>query len=56
MIIMNENEVLFYTDLNKTKVRKLRKLGTSLQAAISVANKPAKGRGDYPGRRQRKRA
>jgi len=38
----------------KTKVRELRKLGTSLHAAISVANKPAKARGDYPGRWQRK--
>jgi len=40
----------------KTKVRELRRLGTSLHAAISVANKPAKGRGGYPGRWQRKRA
>jgi len=39
----------------RTKVRELRKLGTSLHVAISVANKPAKGRGDYPGRWRRKR-
>jgi RNA-directed DNA polymerase len=38
----------------RTKVRELRKLGTSLHAAISVANKPAKARGDYPGHWQRK--